>query len=137
VIAVDTNILVRFYVDPVNSGENDVQQRKTIALFKAEAALYVPITVILEFAWVMQSFYEFSAENLRGALAHLTGLPNVEVERWSDVNTAAQLNCQGLDFADALHALLTSHADEFVTFDDKSFVRRAKRLGVLPHVRLL
>jgi predicted nucleic acid-binding protein len=78
-----------------------------------------------------------SAESLRDALAHLTGLPNVEVERWTYVNSAAHLACQGLDFADALHVSLSSHADEFVTFDDKAFARRAKRLGVLPSVRLL
>jgi predicted nucleic acid-binding protein len=70
-------------------------------------------------------------------LAHLTGLPNVEVERWAEVNTAAELACQGLDIADALHALLSLHAEEFVTFDDKKLARRAKRLGVLAHIRVL
>jgi predicted nucleic acid-binding protein len=70
-------------------------------------------------------------------LAHLTGLPNVEVERWAEVNTAAELACQGLDIADALHALLSLHAEELVTFDDKKLARRAKRLGVLAHIRVL
>lgn len=70
-------------------------------------------------------------------LAHLTGLSNVEVERWAGVNSAAKLAYQGLDLADAVHASLSSHAEVFVKFDDKSFVRRAKRLGVLPRVQRL
>jgi predicted nucleic-acid-binding protein len=57
VIAVDTNILARFYVDPVNTGESDVQRKKmAVALFRTAPSLYVPVTVVLEFAWVMQSF---------------------------------------------------------------------------------
>ena len=136
-IAVDTNVLVRLYVDSVNANESDVQRRKALALFKSESSIYVPITVVLELAWVLQSFYEFSAQSLRDVLAHLTGLPNVEVEHWADVNTAAELACKGLDIADALHALLSLRAEEFVTFDDKKLARRAKRLGVLTHVRVL
>jgi predicted nucleic-acid-binding protein len=136
-IAVDTNVLVRLYVDPINSNESDVQRKKALALFNSEPSIFVPITVVLELAWVLQSFYEFSSKNLRDVLIHLTGLPNVDVERWADVNTAAELACQGLDLADALHALLSAHADEFITFDDKKFARRAKRLGVLGHIRVL
>jgi predicted nucleic-acid-binding protein len=136
-IAVDTNVLVRLYVDTAKANENVAQRNKALALFQSAPSIYVPITVVLELAWVLQSFYEFSAQDLRDVLVHLIGLPNVEVERWTDVNTAAELACQGLDFADALHALLSSHADEFVTFDDKKLARRAKRLEVLGHVRVL
>jgi predicted nucleic-acid-binding protein len=136
-IAVDTNILVRLYVDPVGTNENDVQQKKAFALFDSESSIFVPITVVLELSWVLQSFYEFSAQNLRDVLVHLTGLPNVEVDPWPDVNAAAELACKGLDFADARHALLCAHTDEFVTFEDKKLSRRAKRLGVLPHIRVL
>jgi predicted nucleic-acid-binding protein len=136
-ISVDTNVLVRLYVDPVNLNESDVQRNKAMALFKSESSIFVPITVVLELAWVLQSFYEFSAQNLRDVLTHLTGLPNVEVERWPEVNNAAELACQGLDIADVLHALLSAHTKEFVTFDDKKLARRAKRLGVLTHIRVL
>jgi predicted nucleic-acid-binding protein len=136
-IAVDTNVLVRLYVDPVNSNEGDVQRRKALALFNSAPSIFVPITVVLELAWVLQSFYEFTSQNVRDVLSHLTGLPNVDVERWADVNTAAELACQGLDIADALHALLSAHTAEFITFDDKKLARRAKRLGVLPHIRVL
>ena len=136
-IAVDTNILVRLYVDPVNSNESDVQRKKARSLFNSKSSIFVPITVVLELAWVLQSFYEFSAHNVRDVLIHLTGLPNVEVERWADVNSAAELACKGLDIADVLHALLSAHAQEFVTFDDKKLARRAKRLGVLANIRVL
>jgi predicted nucleic-acid-binding protein len=139
-IAIDTNVLVRLYVDPVSANESDVQRTKALALFQSESSIYVPITVVLELAWVLQSFYEFSSQNLRDVLTHLTGLPNVQVERWAEVNMAAGLACQGLDVADALHALLSAHPEEFVSFDDKKLARRAKRLsvlGVLGHIRVL
>jgi predicted nucleic-acid-binding protein len=136
-IAVDTNVLVRLYVDPINSNESDAQRKKALALFSSESSIFVPITVVLELAWVLQSFYEFSPQNLRDVLIHLTGLPNVDVERWTDVNMAADLACQGLDIADVIHVLVAAHAEEFVTFDDKKLVRRAKRLGVLGNIRAL
>ena len=40
----------------------------------------------------------------------------------------------GLDFADALHLLASSRCTEFLSFDDRKFARRAKRLGVAPAV---
>jgi predicted nucleic-acid-binding protein len=136
-ISVDTNVLVRLYVDSVNLDESDFQRTKAMALFKSESSIFVPITVVLELAWVLQSFYEFTAQNLRDVLMHLTGLPNVEVERWAEVNNAAELACQGLDIADVLHVLLSAHTKEFVTFDDKKLARGAKRLGVLTNIRVL
>ena len=44
------------------------------------------------------------------------------------------LGTDGLDFADALHLLASSHCAEFISFDDRRFARRAKRLGVTPTV---
>jgi hypothetical protein len=43
-------------------------------------------------------------------------------------------HAEGLDFADALHLLASSHCTEFLSFDDRRFARRAKRLGVAPAV---
>ncbi len=37
-------------------------------------------------------------------------------------------------FANALHLLAGSRCTEFLSFDDRKFARRAKRLGVTPAV---
>ena len=84
----------------------------------------------------MRGFYEASTEEFCLAMAHLIGMPHVTVERWEAVNDALVLHRQGLDFADALHWASSSACAAVVTFDDKGFVRRAKRLGLQPEVTL-
>jgi predicted nucleic acid-binding protein len=64
----------------------------------------------------------------------MLGLPNVSVEEWSRIIDALAWHTEGLDFADALHLRASSHCTEFMSFDDRRFARRAKRLGVTPTV---
>ncbi len=65
---------------------------------------------------------------------HLLGLPNVNVEEWPRIVDALAWHTEGLDFADALHLLASSHCTGFMSFDDRRFARRAERLGVTPIV---
>jgi predicted nucleic-acid-binding protein len=96
----------------------------------------VPLTVILEFEWVMRGFYEAEPESYCEAVAHLLGMPHVTVERWEAVKDALDLHRRGLDFADALHWTCSANCERFVSFDDRKFVRRARRLGLIPEVML-
>ena len=105
-IAVDTNVLARYYVDDPSDPEA-AQQRP---------------------------FYAFSAEDCARAMAHLIGLPNVQVEDWPAVQEALRLQREGLDFADALHVVRSKKCDRFYTFDDKKFARWAVKLAVIPEV---
>jgi predicted nucleic-acid-binding protein len=90
--------------------------------------------VILELEWVLRAFYGFEAEDFVRVVKHLLGLPNVSVEEWSRIADALAWHTEGLDFADALHLLASSHCTEFKSFDDRRFARRAKRIGVTPAV---
>jgi predicted nucleic acid-binding protein len=63
-------------------------------------------------------------------------MPHVTVERWQSVKDALSLHLQGLDFADALHWASSSGCERLVTFDDRSFARRARRLELAPEVAL-
>jgi predicted nucleic-acid-binding protein len=96
--------------------------------------VFVPLTVILELEWVLRAFYGFADEDFVRVVKHLLGLPNVNVEEWSRIADALAWHTEGLDFADALHLLASSHCTEFMSFDDRRFARRAKRLGVTPAV---
>ncbi len=58
------------------------------------------------------------------------------VERWGAVKDALDLHRDGLDFADALHWASSRSCERFVSFDDRRFVRRARRLGLVPEVAL-
>jgi len=133
-IALDTNVLARFYVDDPSDPESVKQRPIAHRLLTESAQVYVPLTVILELEWVLRAFYGFAAEDFVRVVRHLLGLPNVSVQEWSQVTDALVWHTDGLDFADALHLLASSRCTEFLTFDDKRFARRAVRMGLYPPV---
>ena len=135
-IAVDTNILARFYCDDPDDPESKRQRPLARRVMIESKAVFVPLTVILEFGWVMRGFYEAEPESYCEAVAHLLGMPHVTVERWEAVKDALDLHRRGLDFADALHWTCSANCERFVSFDDRKFVRRARRLGLIPEVML-
>jgi len=134
VIAVDTNLLARFYVDDPSDPEAARQRPIARRLVLESTALFVPLTVVLELEWVMRGFYQTGPDAFQNVVTHLLGLPQVTVERWEAVEAAVDMHRHGLDFADALHWSLSRGCSAFATFDDRRFTRRAKRLGLTPPV---
>lgn len=133
-IALDTNILARFYVDDPADPEAAKQRPIAHQLLTESTQVFVPLTVVLELEWVLRAFYGFAAEDFVRVIKHLLGLPNVSIEEWSRIADALVWHGEGLDFADALHLLASSHCTEFISFDDRKFSRRAKRMGLVPKV---
>ncbi len=133
-IAVDTNILARFYCDDPDDPEAAKQRPRARRVLLDSPAIFVPLTVMLEFEWVMRGLYEVATETFCETVEHLLGMPRVTVERWEAVKDALDLHRKGLDFADALHWACSRACSRIVTFDDKGFVRRAKRLRLVPEV---
>jgi len=135
-IAVDTNILARFYCDDPDDPEAARQRPRAKRVMLESASLFVPLTVVLEFEWVMRGFYQLAPADFCRAAEHLLGMPQVTVERWEAVRDALPLHQRGLDFADALHWACSAHCQRLVTFDDRGFARRARRIGLTPAVEL-
>ena len=133
-IAVDTNILARFYCDDPDDREARLQKPIARRVMVDSPAVFVPLTVVLELEWVMRGFYETRPEEFCRVIEHLLGMPHVTVERWEAVKDAIGLHSQGLDFADALHWSCSSACESLASFDDRKFVRRAARLGLKPAV---
>ncbi len=133
-IALDTNILARFYVDDPSDPEAARQRPIAHRILSGPHGLFVPLTVILELEWVLRAFYGFAAVDFVRVVKHLLGLPNVSVEEWPRISDALDWHAGGLDFADALHLLASGHCTEFLSFDDRRVARRAKRLGATPAV---
>lgn len=133
-IGIDTNILARFYVD--DPGDPQASQQRPIArrLLAESPQIFVPLSVILELEWVLRAFYGFAPADFVRVIQHLLGLSQVVVEEWPRVADALALQVEGLDFADALHLQACKHCDEFASFDDRRFARRAQRLGTQPPV---
>lgn len=134
-IALDTNVLARFYVDDPNDSEALKQRPLARKVFHESASLFVPKTVILELEWVLRAFYKFDNTDFSNVIRHLLGLPNVHVEDWEHIDSALQWHLDGLDFADALHLAASEHCDVFLSFDDRRFARKARRLALKPQIR--
>lgn len=127
---VDTNILARFYVDDPNDPEAAKQRPIARRILTESKQLFVPLTVILEFEWVLRAFYHFDANDFRHVVEHLLGLANVIVEESPRISQALALQAEGLEFADALHLMACKQCESFYSFDDRRFARRANRLAL-------
>ncbi len=132
-LAVDTNILARFYI--AETDPEAAKQHKTATSIMAQPALFVARTVVLELERVLRGGYGYAREDVARVLDHLIGLPNVVIENREIVEDALRCYCDGLDFADALPLAAAKSARLFATFDGK-FAKRAERLGLQPSVTL-
>ena len=121
-IAVDTNIIVRFLTQ-----DDKPQYRKCLRLFRDED-IFIPDTVILETAWVLSFVYKFKPSNISMALGALFGLPNVVLSNAQATATVLKLYERGVDFADAFHLALSEGCSELKTFDN-AFAKKAKDLS--------
>lgn len=120
-IAIDTNVLVRFL-----TRDDKAQYRKVLALF-AKNDIFIPATVILETEWVLRYSYGFSPETILDAFTKTFGLPNVKIKNPDAVAQAIELTRHGLDFADALHLSASHECKQFATFD-AACIKKAKGL---------
>jgi predicted nucleic-acid-binding protein len=127
-IALDTNILARFYVD--DPGDPEAARQRPIArqILTESVSLFVPLTAVLELEWVLRAFYRFRPEQIVRVFEHLLGLTNVNTEASARIAAALALTAEGMDFADALHLSGSDHCKALYTFDDRRFARRARRL---------
>ena len=131
-IAVDTNILVRYAV------KDDPQQTVAATEFILNQSCFVLKTVLLEFVWVLSSSsgYGLSRVIVTERMRHILGLATVSVEEPAHVKLSLEWYEKGMDFADALHLSSSSVLTGFVTFD-KKFSSKAKALNITLPLHLL
>ncbi len=132
--ALDTNVLVRFFVDDADDAQAAKQRPAAIAAL-SERSL-VSITVLLELEWVMRGFYELPKRDIYRVLRALASIEHVTLEDRDAVLGAIDAFDKGLDFADALHLARSSRASGFATFD-QGLAKRARGLALAPPVELL
>lgn len=121
-IAVDTNILVRYLV------KDDRKQAEIATEFLKSNSSCILKTVLLELAWVLssQSGYNLSRSVVTERLRHLCGLPTITVEAASEAAQAISWYEQGMDFADALHLAASIACSGFATMDRKMSAKSAE-----------
>lgn len=118
-IAVDTNVLVRFLVE-------DDREQTAIAsaiverAIDADEPLFVPQIVLCELVWVLSHAYRFRRADILNLLQQLRRGAQVTIERPDEVRRAIESYAAGRgDFADYLIAerAMASGCSAVLTFD--------------------
>jgi len=133
-IGLDTNVLARYYIADDADAEATRQHAAAARLMESGQPLMVCKTVLLEFEWVMRGYYGLASEEVHAVMHHLLALPQVTIEDREAVAQALSHSDAGLDLADALHHASYRGCANMASFDDKKFVRRVKRMGLMPGV---
>lgn len=118
----DTNVIVRFLV-----GDHPEQSQKVYNLFKlAEQTgkvLYVPLLVLLEVIWVLESAYHIPRKDVIESISDLASMPilKFESERVVWQFLAESSNCNN-DLSDILIGCAARDAgcEAVMTFDKKA-----------------
>jgi predicted nucleic-acid-binding protein len=124
-IAVDTNVLVRYAV------KDDLKQTITATEFLKNNPCFILKTVVLELAWVLSSSagYNLSRSVVTERLRHICGLPTMTVEDVGAVAQAVTWYEHGMGFADALHLASSTSCSGFATMD-RRMTSKASKLAV-------
>jgi len=127
VLAIDTNVVVRFLIN-----DHRVQSAKARDLIK-RSEIFVPTTVLLESECVLRSVYGLSGQQIAAALRAFAGLPTVILEDPALAAFGFECEERGMDFADALHLGRAKDCEAFVSFDRR--LQSAARAQGLENVR--
>lgn len=120
-IAVDTNVLVAFLVD------RDREQTAQALELLSQHRIHVPVTAVLELAWVLQAkSMGWSRATIAAAIGQLFDQRSIDFAERATLVRALDLYRGGFDFADAVHLMLADRGQVagFATFD-RDFSRRA------------
>jgi predicted nucleic-acid-binding protein len=135
-IALDTNVLARYYVAS-SDAPSQKQSAAAKKLLESGKTLFVGKSVVLELEWVLRGYYKSPPKDVLTVLEHLLSTSHVEVEDRVAVELAIAALRDGFDFADALHHASARHCTSMATFDDKRFARRAVAKGWKPNVKMV
>jgi predicted nucleic-acid-binding protein len=120
--AIDTNILIRFLM-----GDDETQAIKVYAVFKKaesdKTQLYVPLLVVMEMIWVLESVYEISRIAILDAIGDLLLMPILKFDQRSTlqqfISAARENTCELSDLLIG-HSAKGNGCETVITFDKKA-----------------
>ena len=120
--ALDTNVLVRFLV------RDDERQAATIyRIFKLaeleKKVFFVPLLIILETVWVLESVYEISRKEVLDSINDLLLMPILKFEAQTAIHSfISSARETGIDLSDLLiaHSAKLLGCECMLTFDKKA-----------------
>ena len=120
--AVDTNVLIRFIM------KDDEKQAKSVyQLFKQseqnQQPLFVPLLVVLEVIWVLQSVYEIPDADIVQTFSDLLAMPVLSFESENVLENFIESTANtSFDLSDLLiaNSAYSSDCESIFTFDKKA-----------------
>lgn len=120
--AIDTNILIRFLI-----GDDETQAKRAYLIFKkAESEkkeLFVPLLVVLEMIWILESVYNISRAEILDSISDLLLAPIFKFSQQSALQQMVH-SAQGnkYDLSDLLiaHSAKINGCEAVIAFDKKA-----------------
>ena len=119
---IDTNILIRFLI-----GDDELQSKRVYNIFKkAESEkkeFFVPLLVILELIWVLESVYEIARTEILDSISELILMPILKFEHQSALQQfthSAQDNRYDLSDILIANSAKAQGCETVITFDKKA-----------------
>ena len=119
---IDTNILVRFLV-----GDDELQAKKVYNIFKKaelnKNELFVPLLVVLELIWVLESVYDITRDKIIDSISELLLLPVLNFEHRPALQQFTQTAHENsYDLSDLIiaHSAKEQGCITVITFDRKA-----------------
>lgn len=120
-IALDTNVLVRYITQ--DDAQQSAQATALVEGLSAAEPALVPLVVVVELVWVLESCYAAGKEAVITVLETVLHTRELQVEQAEVVWKALrQFSAQSADFADCVVAVCAQAAgcEHTVTFDRKA-----------------
>ena len=120
--ALDTNVLIRYVVQD-DEAQLAAARRLIRKAVSEGQTLFVPVTVALEFEWVLRSSFGYPRDEALEILSTLLSAAELTFESERALEVALHLYRDGsADFADCLHIALAAQAQELPlwTFDKRA-----------------
>jgi predicted nucleic-acid-binding protein len=120
--AIDTNILVRFL-----TGDDERQAKKVYSIFKKaeteKIELFVPLVVVFEMIWILESVYEAARAEILNAIGDLLLMPIFKFDQQPAIQQfihSAQGNKYDLSDLLIAHSAKINGCEAVLTFDKKA-----------------
>lgn len=118
-LTIDTNILTRYLLN------DDPNQAQLAMLLISNRNCYVPITVILELAWVLKS-EKLPKKIIINEILRLLSLPTIFTHYQPQITQAMLWANEGMDIADSLHLMIATIENQLpLTTFDKKFINHS------------
>jgi predicted nucleic-acid-binding protein len=129
-IAIDTNVLLRFLFKPIDSKNPQWQVDIAETTINQADKVYISSIVIAETEWVLDSVFECSRKEIHAVLHGLASNTKFQFEDWAALNSALidYLEFNSVELSDCLIARYAQNAGATTLFTFES----EKKLGALP-----